>query len=197
MENTDIYRVLGGNTLDAIRHHISTSRAASEALRALLPEFGATKVILNHRGGIDHFEFPADPDPKVWKGGRYIARPRANTKAGKDLQARLTMMPRKPNWEHFTQALTGDTNLFIHISDDVRGACTWGRVRFVTPDESGDVWFLLVDREPGKPAAWTPPADECAPMKLSEYYAAIEAASVAQTEVVTGPAAELGQPVGA
>lgn len=86
-------------------------------------------------------------------------------------------MASKPTWGDFTKALTGEPHLFLHIDDDMRAGAYWGTVRFGTPDEKTDIWFLFVDREPGKVAKFVPPSDGCTLLKLSEYHAILESVS--------------------
>jgi hypothetical protein len=203
MENTDIYRVTGGRVMDLIRMHIGATRSAEKAIRAIIKKLGASKVTLTYEGKIDYFEFESQPSRTVWKGSKYCARPKASTTAGRQLQQQLDEVARKPTWGDFTKALTGKPDLFLHIDDDIRAGAYWGTVRFGTPDEKTDIWFLFVDREPGKVATFVPPSDGCTLLKLSEYYAALEAAQAKRTdaatdhEVTTGPDAALGRLVGA
>lgn len=147
------FRVTTGPLIEAGRALMQRRREAFVVIKAFCAEIGATDAHTYQSGNIAGFDFNIPPDPRVWasptKSGVY--RPRANTKAGRELKARVDALPTAPN---LTTSIS-EVGLCNNFPALIHGGMGYSSVAFGAPERG--VMFVKV------------PWRDIDPQELAEY----------------------------
>lgn len=134
------FRVTTGPLIEAGRALMQHRSEALVVFKAFCEEIGATNMHTYASGAVAGFEFATPPDTDVWaKENKHGLRmPRSNTKAGKELNARIGALPKVPPLSS-TISEVGLCNNFPAL---IQGGMGYSSVAFGAPERG--VMFVKV-----------------------------------------------------
>lgn len=160
------FRVTTGPLIEAGRALMQRRSEAIDVIKAFCAEIGATNVRTYTSGDLAGFDFDTPPDARVWasptKSGMY--RPRANTKAGRELKARVDALPKVPD----LSSTISEVGLCHNFPALIQGRMGYSSVAFGAPERG--VMFVKVpwrDEDPQELAEYKQQRESDKPTRVS------------------------------
>jgi hypothetical protein len=158
------FKVIGGAVMDALNKWKAEYTVKRDARNAAMEEFGADKYFGNS-AGLQGLVFTPGKEPEGWEKvrGHYdVYKPTGKTKAGRELRRRLARLD-VPDALQFQRYVLGEkTDNPFRFMDGLS-------MYYMVFETIGEVTILKVPKTPQKDQ-WTPPDDQCIPLKTSEYW---------------------------